>query len=162
MSDLLLEEQATPSTPSSGQGLVYFKSDGLLYTKDDAGNESLVGGYGGWQSYTPTISADTGSFGTLTVTTARFVQFGKTVHIRWQLAASVTGGSPTEARITLPSGLTGHADGGYTVFWGNNNGTGVAMLCRHINDTRVNFQTASGAAFAGSCSWTGATVIELA
>ena len=38
-----LAEIATPSTPSSGNGKIYFKSDGFLYQIDDAGSEIRVG-----------------------------------------------------------------------------------------------------------------------
>lgn len=33
------EEAAAPSTPSSGQGVTYFKTDGKYYAKNDAGTE---------------------------------------------------------------------------------------------------------------------------
>lgn len=47
-SALQIPEIATPSTPVSGQGKVYFKSDGKLYQLNDAGTESAVGaGSGG-------------------------------------------------------------------------------------------------------------------
>lgn len=45
---VILSEGAAPATPSSGQVKLYAKSDGLLYSKDDAGTETLVsGGSGG-------------------------------------------------------------------------------------------------------------------
>lgn len=41
-------EASAPSTPASGNVVLYAKSDGLLYSKDDAGTETLVsGGAGG-------------------------------------------------------------------------------------------------------------------
>jgi hypothetical protein len=39
-------EAAAPSTPASGIVRIYAKSDGLLYSKDDAGSESPVSGAG--------------------------------------------------------------------------------------------------------------------
>lgn len=39
-----LAEDAAPATPSSGQVRLYAKTDGLLYSKDDAGTETLVSG----------------------------------------------------------------------------------------------------------------------
>lgn len=42
MSFILLVEQAAPQTPSAAQAVIYVKSDGKFYTKDDAGTESLV------------------------------------------------------------------------------------------------------------------------
>lgn len=45
---VILSEGAAPATPSSGQVKLYAKTDGLLYSKDDAGTETLVsGGAGG-------------------------------------------------------------------------------------------------------------------
>jgi hypothetical protein len=40
-------EIAAPSTPASGKVVLYAKSDGLLYSKDDAGLETVVTGGGG-------------------------------------------------------------------------------------------------------------------
>ena len=42
MSFILLVEQTAPETPSTAQVVFYPKSDGKLYSKDDAGTESLV------------------------------------------------------------------------------------------------------------------------
>lgn len=43
-SQIRIPEIATPSTPASGYGMLYFKSDGLAYALNDAGSESpLVG-----------------------------------------------------------------------------------------------------------------------
>lgn len=42
MSTLLLVEQTAPDTPSANQVVMYPKSDGKMYTKDDAGVESTV------------------------------------------------------------------------------------------------------------------------
>lgn len=45
---LTFDEGAAPSTPASGDVILYAKTDGLLYSKDDAGAETLVsGGAGG-------------------------------------------------------------------------------------------------------------------
>jgi len=35
-------EGAAPSTPASGEVIIYAKTDGLLYGKDDAGTETAV------------------------------------------------------------------------------------------------------------------------
>lgn len=45
MSTLYLEEQAAPGTPASGKVVLYPKTDGLLYAKDDAGVETKVSGF---------------------------------------------------------------------------------------------------------------------
>lgn len=46
MGTLTLEEQAAPSTPSSGKVVVYPKTDGRMYSKDDTGSETSMGGGG--------------------------------------------------------------------------------------------------------------------
>ena len=42
MSFILLVEQTAPETPSTNQVIFYPKSDGRLYSKDDAGTERIV------------------------------------------------------------------------------------------------------------------------
>ena len=42
MSQIILEQQTTPSTPSSGKLLLYAKSDDRLYTLNSAGQENLL------------------------------------------------------------------------------------------------------------------------
>lgn len=47
-------EAAAPSTPASGKVVTYAKSDGLMYSKDDAGTETLMsGGTGSGTSLNP-------------------------------------------------------------------------------------------------------------
>lgn len=46
-SEIVVSENATPpSTPSAGKVTFYAKADGLLYSKDDAGNEMALSGAG--------------------------------------------------------------------------------------------------------------------
>lgn len=40
-------EAAAPATPAAGQVRIYAKADGLMYSKDDAGVETALGGGGG-------------------------------------------------------------------------------------------------------------------
>jgi len=47
----ILAEIATPSTPSSGFGKIYFKSDGFLYQLNDDGTETKVGSGAGGINY---------------------------------------------------------------------------------------------------------------
>lgn len=44
---LYLPEQAVPATPDAGFGALYFKTDGKVYAKNDAGVETELGGGGG-------------------------------------------------------------------------------------------------------------------
>lgn len=41
-SEITLPEISTPSTPASGYGVLYFKSDGFVYSKNDGGTESKL------------------------------------------------------------------------------------------------------------------------
>ena len=47
MSKIIFTESATPDTPSAGKAVLYFKTDGHLYKKDDAGTETQISGGGG-------------------------------------------------------------------------------------------------------------------
>ena len=42
MAQLILPEGAAPSTPPTNKVAIYVKTDGLVYSKDDAGNETAV------------------------------------------------------------------------------------------------------------------------
>lgn len=57
-SSLLFSEGAAPSTPSAGQVRMYAKTDGLLYSKDDAGTETPLGGGSGAVA---SVNGDTGA-----------------------------------------------------------------------------------------------------
>jgi hypothetical protein len=77
---LQFAEAAAPSTPASGLVRIYAKADGLLYSKDDAGTETALGGGGGGGSVTVTeyeASADT----TLTVGATDYDVAGCTVSL---------------------------------------------------------------------------------
>lgn len=62
---LYVSEQSSPSTPAAGKVVIYAKSDGLIYIKDDAGVETQLGGglpsFG--SSASKTISSDVVSSG---------------------------------------------------------------------------------------------------
>lgn len=49
---LLLVEQTPPATPATGLVALYVKADGLVYSMDDAGVETVVTGGGGGSSKT--------------------------------------------------------------------------------------------------------------
>jgi len=44
MAQQIIAESAAPSTPGTGYVAVYAKADGLVYSKDDAGTESILSG----------------------------------------------------------------------------------------------------------------------
>lgn len=50
-----------PATPASGRQFLYFKSDGLLYTKKSDGTVAAVGGGGGGAAPTNMVTTDTGT-----------------------------------------------------------------------------------------------------
>lgn len=55
MSTFLMVETTAPGTPSTNQVIMYAKSDGKMYTKDDAGNEYLCS-FGGTMTVDITMS----------------------------------------------------------------------------------------------------------
>lgn len=82
MSDITLKENSTaPDTPDTGFGRIYFKDDGSVYAKNDAGTETALGGGGGSGTVTSVgLSTNAGwltvgsspvtSSGTITLNTA--------------------------------------------------------------------------------------------
>lgn len=57
---LLFGEGAAPVTPAASTVVAYAKADGLLYSMDDAGTETPLGGGGGGSGVVETIVAGTG------------------------------------------------------------------------------------------------------
>lgn len=57
-SKIIMTGGDSPETPLSGTSVIYFKTDGKLYTKNDSGEESEVGTGGGGIEYT-SISTNT-------------------------------------------------------------------------------------------------------
>ncbi len=54
-------EGSAPATPAANRAVLYVKSDGLFYSKDDAGTETLVsGGAGGLTDHNHTTGGDGG------------------------------------------------------------------------------------------------------
>jgi len=66
-------EAAAPSTPASGKVVTYAKSDGKMYSKDDAGTETLMsGGTGGGGGFAQ-IAIATRTAGDLTTSSTTYV-----------------------------------------------------------------------------------------
>jgi hypothetical protein len=66
--DGVFTEAAAPATPSSGKVVLYAKTDGLLYSKDDAGVETQVSGGAGGGSGGETWDAAFDGLGYVVVT----------------------------------------------------------------------------------------------
>lgn len=119
---VIMSEGASPATPSSGQVKVYAKSDGLVYSKDDAGVETLmssgVGGLGTWTDYTPTVTATTTNptMGSSTIA-GRYKALDSKTYIVVISMSITTGGAwnagSGEWKFSLPS-ITAAAKGPYT------------------------------------------------
>lgn len=111
-------EAAAPATPAAGDVRLYAKSDGLLYSKDDAGVETLVSvgsaGLGAWTSYTPTWGATTTppTLGSSTIT-GRYKALDSKTYIVEVNCAITTGGAWNAGSggytFSLPAGVTSSA-----------------------------------------------------
>lgn len=55
------EHTSAPATPASGRVALYAKLNGLMYSKDDAGVESLLGGQAYVNSFTKNLADASGS-----------------------------------------------------------------------------------------------------
>jgi len=91
MGQHLLPEGAAPSTPSTGYVSMYAKADGLLYSKDDAGVETQLGGTTGLfskvDSATPTF--DKTGAGTLSIKAGTSIDVAGTT-ITFAVATAIT------------------------------------------------------------------------
>jgi hypothetical protein len=163
-----IAEIATPSTPASGNGVIYFKSDGLLYQKDDAGTETLVGTTAAGlpdQSYELTNASLAGSVAASALTVALKTKAGSdpsggsSVKIGFRNSTAATGTynqrTVTGAlSVVVPSGATlGHpsASAAYVYVYAlDNAGTVELAVSSTLKDERelhtsVTIDTASDA-----------------
>lgn len=71
---LLFDEAAAPATPAATNVALYAKADGLLYSKDDAGVETPLGGGAGGGGFSEGVFVkDTAGGADLTTTSTTFV-----------------------------------------------------------------------------------------
>ena len=130
---------------------------------DDGTQLNIIGGDGSgpWNGYTPTISADSGTWGALTVTRAAFRLKGKSLDLQLNLACTVGSGSPTEARILLPVSKSGKAVN-YFAAYGANNDSAEMCVAQQTPSTYISFQRITAAAWVGACNFHCGVVLELA
>lgn len=107
-------EIASPSTPASGKVRLYPKSDGLLYSKDDAGTETLVSGGAGGGGGALTVEEVDGSPTDSAVT--KIVFPNGTLGIASHVATyTPSGGGSAEAHILIvESQASGTQSGTFT------------------------------------------------
>ena len=101
MSFLLLVEQVAPETPSTNQVVLYPKSDGLMYSKNDTGTELAIA-----QGIATQADQETGTSESLSVTPGR-------QHFH-----------PSAAKGWVKANINGTVDGSYNVTSVSDNGTG--------------------------------------
>lgn len=87
-----------------------------------------------WKTYTPTITAGTGSFTSVNAS-GRYFQYGKTIFVRMQINIVTNGTAAGGVKATLPiEGLT-TLD---TVFYGREDAvTGKMLQARYLNTTAI-------------------------
>ena len=128
----LISEGGSTATPAAGRVTVYAKADGLLYSKDDAGSESLVSGAGGGSSAfvgcVATRTTDQTGVANATVTA---VVFNGTDILDTDAFHDP---STNPSRITIPAGKAGKYHFSATVIW-ESNATGVRRVALVKNGT---------------------------
>lgn len=115
-----------------------------------------------WTTYTPTLTTNTGTFGALTVSEARYRILGKTLFISILCSATVASGLPTQFRLTYPAGLSGATNNLITPAILTNNGLEETGTVTGQTTTYFIGGRFAGVAFVGSCSLRFSAVMELA
>ena len=115
-----------------------------------------------WTAYVPALTANAGTWGGLTVTTARYRLLGKTLFIQLYGFALVGSGSPTEFQLTLPSGTFASGAVLPCITFSNNGYYEAGIVTIAAAGTLFKFSRLTGAAYVGSCMVSGNFVIELA
>lgn len=102
---LLIEEVSAPSTPPSGYFAIYAKSDGKIYTKNDAGTEVELGAASG-SAPTPTMQA--GSTYNIGITTATTSAANDSIKITSADHTALSGSNV--GYIALPNSTSGQVE----------------------------------------------------
>lgn len=105
MAQIILQESAAPSTPSTGNVSVYAKTDGKLYSKDDAGSESGFIGSVEIQSQFVTAFTTGGTSTAYTLTTSPVLSALTTNECYKVTFHTASGATPTMARDGLTAKL---------------------------------------------------------
>ncbi len=153
--EILIDENDTHATPPSGQVSFYAKTDGLLYSKDDAGAETQLGGGGSPGGATTQIQFNNAG------------AFGGDADFTWTLASNVLqlGSVATPAIIRSPDGSasaganlsitagagigTDQAGGNVTITAGARTGTGTAGVINLVIPATGALQINSAAGTSG-------------
>lgn len=104
--------------------------------------------------YTPTVTTSTGgaTWGSPTITTAKYKKWGKLIFMQLRVLASVGSGSPTDFIVSLPASTTLVASTQSTAATVLDNGTRLAgRLITAASGTSITFDKYTGAAFTGNC-----------
>ena len=102
MAQIILDESAAPATPSAGKVTFYAKSDGLPYSKDDAGTETALGG-------APASADFLVKTAVAGLSAERVVTDGTSITADWAVAGEVT-----FKRAALTGDVTASADANAT------------------------------------------------
>lgn len=97
---------ARPASPFEGQVIYQKDTDQLLVWNSTAwvipNTVAQTTAFGSWQSWTPTITADGGTFGSTVVTNARYTQINKTVICTLDVKVTGVGSAAGALVFTLP------------------------------------------------------------
>lgn len=113
-----------------------------------------------WSAYTPTISADTGTWGAPTITSARYRTLGKTMILELNISVSVASGAPNDMRVSLPGSATtvGALFAGVRA---GNNGSVVYCYAHTLPGGSYISPGLESGTFSGSCWFQGTFIFEL-
>lgn len=173
--DNILNNDSTLIGPGANRGIDIRNSvAALVFTADENDFAAVLAekvfisgvapqGYGNdvVLSWSPTLSTDTGTFGALGGTQARYRRDGRFLNVSIALSATVTGGAPTEFRLSYPFG-EGHNADIYTPAYISVAGAPEIGLVRQTNAGYLSFRRLNGSAFTGAVAVSGNYTFEMA
>ena len=157
------EEAAAPGTPAAGGAVLYVKTDGNIYFKNDAGVECQLSIGAAWTTWVPALTAATTNptLGTGSTAGGIYVQQGKLVIARFALGFGTSGAAAGtgEYYVSLPVTSTtanGNNMGGISLF-DNSTVTSKAEIATRQSSTTVKISNSgvAGTSFVTAASpWT--------
>lgn len=98
---ILLNPSNYPDASDTAKGIVELATAAELATATDTGRVVTPSHFGAWTAYTPTITAQTGTFTTVSAV-GRYRQIGKTVIVSIDITITANGTAAGDVRFTLP------------------------------------------------------------
>ena len=152
-----------PTAPYEGQTIFETDTDKTLVWNGSAWlylSTPQTSEIGAWQTWTPTITAQSGTFTTITTNWARYSILNKTLFVQIKFTITTRGTGDGIIRVSLPTGLTIPTESRVSGSWREQNVNGLTGIFQQNSSTVVEMHrydngavTVTNGQYSGSFFW---------